>query len=173
MTPGLRRGWAAVPLRCRVPALKADTLRRWLADLPPPAGYGVVAQPLRYRRAPHLGAFCWYDDRLIVLQLPEPFRPWTERVFYRARRTAGKGLAFHWYARRIHFRNRREVLRFLYCHEFYHWYLREVRRRKAAAETACDRFALAHFRARHRHTAWTEDLPAYALPAGRIARRTG
>jgi len=36
-----------------------------------------------------------------------------------------------------------------------------VRGRKAAAETACDRFALAHFRARHSRLAWTLLLPGY------------
>jgi hypothetical protein len=40
------------------------------------------------------------------------------------------------------------VLRFLYCHEWMHWYLREVLGRKSAAETACDRFALRNFRRR-------------------------
>jgi hypothetical protein len=38
------------------------------------------------------------------------------------------------------------VLRFLYCHEWMHWYLREVLGRKSAAETACDRFALRNYR---------------------------
>jgi len=41
-----------------------------------------------------------------------------------------------------------------------------VRGRKAAAETACDRFALAHFRARNRGVEWTSVLPGYA-PAAR------
>ena len=42
-----------------------------------------------------------------------------------------------------------EVIRFLYCHEYYHYYLHEVLGRKGAAETACDRFALKYFR-RHK-----------------------
>jgi len=37
------------------------------------------------------------------------------------------------------------VLRFLYCHEWMHWYLRERLGRKGAAETACDRFALRNY----------------------------
>src|SRR5438552_2404674 len=84
--PPLRRAWAAVPLRSRITGVDAETVRRWLADLPPPPGYAVSARPLRYRQAPHLAAFCWYEDRLIELQVPEPFRAWDEKVYYRARR---------------------------------------------------------------------------------------
>ena len=40
------------------------------------------------------------------------------------------------------------MLRFLYCHEWMHWYLREQLGRKSAAETACDRFALRNYRRR-------------------------
>src|SRR2546427_353349 len=41
----LRRSWASIPLRSRVTGVDADTVRRWLADLPPPVGYGVGAPP--------------------------------------------------------------------------------------------------------------------------------
>jgi len=163
----LRRAWSVVPVRSRVTGVDADTLRQWLADLPPPVGYGVSARPLRYRLAPHLAAFCWYEDRLIELQVPEPFRTWDEKVYVRARRKPGRRLAFQWFSQTVRFRTRREVLRFLYLHEFYHWYLREVRGRKAAAETACDRFALAHFRARNRDVDWSSVLPGYAPVARR------
>ena len=168
----LRRAWATIPVKSRVPDVDVELLRRWLQDLPPPPGYGVSAKQLRYRTAPHLGAFCWYEDRLIELQVPEPFRPWSERVYYRARRKPGKAIAFHWYFKALRFRTRREVLRFLYCHEFYHWYLREVRGTKAAAETACDRFALAHFRARNQGVDWTAELPGYDLHLTRPLRRS-
>ena len=157
----LRRAWSPIPIRSRVTGVDAETLRRWLADLPPPPGYAVSARPLRYRQAPHLAAFCWYDDHLIELQVPEPFAAWDEKVYYRARRRPGKRLSFRWFSKTIRFRTRREVLRFLYCHEFYHWYLREVRGGKAGAETACDRFALAHFRARNTRVDWSEVLPGY------------
>jgi hypothetical protein len=40
------------------------------------------------------------------------------------------------------------VLRFSYCHEWMHWWLREVRGTASAAETTCDRFALHNFRRR-------------------------
>jgi hypothetical protein len=92
---------------------------------------------------------------------------WDEKVYYRARRKPGRRLAFQWFGRTIRFRTRREVLRFLYCHEFYHWYMREVRGGKGAAETACDRFALAYFRARNRDLDWSSVLPGYALVARR------
>src|SRR3982074_2906259 len=97
----LRRAWAVVPVRSRVTGVDADTLRRWLADLPPPPGYGVSARPLPYRQAPPLAAFCWYEARLIELQVPEPFRAWDEKVYVRARRKPGKRLAFQWFSRTI------------------------------------------------------------------------
>ena len=162
----LARAWSTIPVRSRVTGVDADTVRRWLIDLPPPPGYAVSARPLRYRQAPHLAAFCWYEDRLIELQVPEPFKAWDEKVYYKARRRPGPQLRFRWFSRTIRFRTRREVLRFLYLHEFYHWYLREVRGTKAAAETACDRFALAHFRARNSGVDWASLLPGY-LPARR------
>src|SRR2546427_9835481 len=157
----LRRSWAPIPLRSRVTGVEAATVRRWLADLPPPVGYGVSARPLRYRQAPHLAAYCWYEDRLIELQVPEPFWPWDEKVSYRARRKPGRRLAFQWFGRTIRFRTRRAGLRFLYCHEFYHWHLREVRGGKGAAPTACDRSALTYFRARTPGIAWRDVLPGY------------
>src|ERR1700730_5608393 len=162
----LLRAWSATPLRSSVTGVDADTLRHWLADLPPPRGYGVSARPLPYRQAPPPAALRLCGGRLIELQVPEPFRTWDEKVYYRARRKPGRRLAFHWFSRTIRFRTRREVLRFLYCHEFYHWYLREVCGGKGAAETACDRFALTYFRARTRGVDWTRVLPGYA-PASR------
>jgi hypothetical protein len=167
-----RRAWLTMPVRSRIDRLEPEKVRRWLEDLPPALGYAVSARPLRYRRAPHLGAFCWYDDHLIELQVPEPFRAWSERVYHRAHRKPGPKLAFRWESKTIRFRTRREVLRFLYCHEFYHWYLREVRGRKAAAETACDRFALEHFRRRHSDTDWSSLLPGYRLTRPRPLSRS-
>ena len=159
-------------VRSTVDGLEAATARRWLQDLPPASGYAVSARPLRYRTAPHLGAFCWYDDGLIELQVPVPFKAWNETVYHRAHRKPGRRLAFRWEGRRIHFRTRREVLRFLYCHEFYHWYLREVLGRKSAAETACDRFALAHFHRRHLGVDWAAELPGYGIRGTRPLSRT-
>jgi hypothetical protein len=172
LSPSVRRPWSTMSLRSRLDGVDAETVRRWLADLPPAIGYRVTARPLRYRTGPHLAAACWYEDRLIELQVPLPFRAFTERVYYRARRKPGRRLAFRWYARSVRFRTRRDVLRFLYCHEFYHWYLRVVRGRKAAAETACDRFALAYFRRRNQRVDWAAALPGYSLQPSRPLRRS-
>ena len=159
-------------VRSRVDGLDQETIRHWLQDLPAATAYAVSARPLRYRTAPHLGAFCWYEDRLIELLVPEPFTPWSERVYHRAHRKPGAKLAFSWESVAIRFRTRRDVIRFLYCHEFYHWYLREVKGRKSAAETACDRFALEHFRGRHRDTDWTDLLAGYAPGRNGPTRRS-
>ena len=58
------------------------------------------------------------------------------------------GWNFTWASETVRFNTPTEVLRFLYCHEWLHWYLREMHSRRAGAETACDRFALRHFRRR-------------------------
>lgn len=166
-----RRSWSAVDLRSKVSELEVETLRQWLQDLPP-TDYALSIKPLRYRKAPHLGGFCWYEDRLIELQMPEPFKEWSEEVYYKARRVPGRRMRFRWFSRRVRFRNRRDVIRFLYCHEFYHWYLKVVLGRKAAAETACDRFALQHFRARHGGTSWKDELPGYQLEGSSQLRHT-
>jgi hypothetical protein len=125
--------------------------RRALAGLPK-CDYDVVVKPLRYRTEPHLAALCDFDGRLITLQVPKPFRPFKERVYHGARRKRGKGMHFSWLSENVFFRSRRDVLRFLYCHEWLHWYLHEELKKGSAAETACDRFALRNFR-RQRVTA--------------------
>jgi hypothetical protein len=53
-----------------------------------------------------------------------------------------------WLSEGLTFRTQRDVVRFLYCHEWYHWYLKEVLGQRSAAETACDRFALRNYRRR-------------------------
>lgn len=127
-------------------------MRALLADLPVARGYGLVVKPLRYRTRPHLQGLCDFTHRVIVVQVPEPFRPFRVRIAYRARRLRGRAgrdaFAFRWFYRDVRFATRRDVIRFLYCHEYYHYYLREVLGRKGYAETACDRFALERFRRR-------------------------
>jgi len=114
----------------------------------PRTGYEVIIKPLRYRTAPHLAALCEFEEGRITLQVPVPFRPFKEPVVYAARRQRGEGWRFKWASETVHFRTRRDVIRFLYCHEWMHWYLHEVLGKASSAETACDRFALRNFRRR-------------------------
>jgi len=127
--------------------------RRALAGLPK-CDYDVVIKPLRYRTEPHLAALCDFDSRRIILQVPKPFHSFEERVYHGPRRKRGKGMHFSWLSENVFFRSRRDVLRFLYCHEWLHWYLHEELKKASAAETACDRFALRNFR---RQRVTTED----------------
>src|SRR5262245_16801590 len=131
-----------------VEGIAADDVRRMLSGLPDARGYRVAAKPLRYRTRPHLAAWTDFDRRQITLQVPEPFVPFGEVVPYAAQRRPGKGLRFIWLSEGITFRTPREVLRFVYLHEWMHWYLKEVLGTKSAAETACDRFALRNDRRR-------------------------
>jgi hypothetical protein len=132
----------------KVPSLPADAVSRALRGLPPADRYSVLVKPLRYRQRPHLSAWTDFDERTITLQVPEPFYPFGEVVAYAAKRRPGKGLKFIWLTEGVTFRTTRDVLRFLYCHEWMHWYLREELGRRSAAETACDRFALRNYRRR-------------------------
>ncbi len=105
-----------------------------------------MVKPLRYRTQPSLSALCEFDVHRIVLRVPQPFRPFDEIVYHAARRKPGPGWAFEWVSEIVNFQEPRDVLRFLYCHEWMHWYLREVLGKRSGAETACDRFALRNFR---------------------------
>ena len=135
-------------LRSDLAGFRVADARRALAGLPSPGDYRVVIKPLRYRSKPSLSALCEFDLGRIILRMPEPFRPFHELVYFNARRKPGEGMRFAWVAEKVRFRTRREVLRFLYCHEWLHWYLREIQGRRSGAETACDRFALRNFRRR-------------------------
>jgi hypothetical protein len=140
-------------VRSRLPEFPVMRLRAILADLPKAHGYRLDVRPLRYRTGPHLQALCDYANKTITVQVPEPFRPFRQRIPYRAQRiktraARGDPFAFRWFYRNVLFRTKTEVIRFLYCHEYYHYYLHVVLGRKGAAETACDRFALQHFRTR-------------------------
>jgi hypothetical protein len=137
-----------VGIRSELAGFTTAQARQALEGLPR-CDYEVVIKPLRYRFAPHLAARCEFDDRRIVLQVPTPFRPFKEPVIFAARRKRGQGFRFAWVSETVPFRARRDVLRFLYCHEWMHWYLHEVLGRGSAAETACDRFALRNFRRRY------------------------
>jgi len=135
-------------IRCTVPGLSERDVRRALDGLPEAVGYRLVVKPLRYRTEPRLSAVTTFDDREIILQVPEPFLPFGEIVPYGAKRMPGADLRFVPLSEGVSFRSPAEVLRFLYCHEWYHWFLYEVRGKGWSSETACDRFALRNFRRR-------------------------
>lgn len=145
--PTLCRVYApGMVIRSELAGLSNAEARRVLGGLPRAGDYDIVVKPLRYRTRPHLAARCEFEDRRIVLQVPVPFRPFKEPVVFAARRKRGHGIRFAWASETVSFRLRREVLRFLYCHEWMHWYLFEALGKRSAAETACDRFALRNFR---------------------------
>src|SRR5207253_87221 len=85
---------------------------------------------------PHLGGLCEFDMGRIILRVPEPFRPFSELVYFSARRKPGEGMRFAWISEKVRFRTRRDVLRFVYLHEWLHWYLREMKGRRAGADPA-------------------------------------
>ena len=140
--PGPRSG--RMPIRVKdLRGWSPDRVERVLAGLPRASGYEVEVKPLRWRTRPHVQAFCDFTDKLITIQVPVPFFPFREPVPYRAKRVRyGRRLYFRWYWRQVWFERPDELIRYLYLHEYYHWYLREVRRKRSGAETACDRFAL-------------------------------
>jgi hypothetical protein len=143
------RPWSdRMAVRSDLPGFRVADARRALAGLPSPGDYKVLIKPLHYRKRPNLSALCEFDERRIILRVPEPFEPFDELVYHSARRKPVAGMSFIWVSENVRFRTRREVLRFLYCHEWLHWYLREMQGRRSGAETACDRFALRHFRRR-------------------------
>src|SRR6266508_475931 len=117
-------------VRSEVAAIPRDRVQAMLHGLPAAPGYRIVVKPLRYREKPHLSAWTDFNNREIVLQVPEPFFAFGEIVPYAAKRRPGKGM------------------RFMYLHEWMHWYLKVRLGRGAAAETACDRFALFNYRRR-------------------------
>jgi len=135
-------------IRVDVAGLKVADVRKALSGLPSPGDYRLVIKPQRYRTRPSLSGLCEFDLERIIVRIPEPFRPFDEPVYVRARRKPGAEMRFAWTSEKVRFRTRRDVLRFVYLHEWLHWYLREMQGRRSGAETACDRFALRNFRRR-------------------------
>jgi hypothetical protein len=129
--------------------LTPECVREALQGLPPAPGYALHVIPLRYRDRPHLSAWTDFEDHSITLQVPEPFYPFGEIVPYAAKRrpSASKGAPpkFIELTEGITFHTPREVLRFLYCHEWMHVAgTREFKGRRIG-EIKCDRFALHNF----------------------------
>jgi hypothetical protein len=132
-----------------VDELTPAAIRRALAGFPHAEGYGLHVIPLRYRGdKPHLSAWTDFEDKTITIQIPEPFLAFGEVIPFGAQRRPGKGMRFIWLTEGITLRTPREVLRFLYLHEWMHWYLKERKNAKSQAETTCDRFALYNYRKR-------------------------
>jgi hypothetical protein len=148
----VRKRSARMTFASKLDGFSPSRVRELLAGLPRARGYRVEVKPLRYRTGPHLQGECDWGRHLITIQVPEPFHAFREPVFYRAKRIkarASRGrIVFRWFHRDVLFRTRADVIRFLYCHEYYHYYLHDVLGRTGQAETACDRFALQHFRRR-------------------------
>jgi hypothetical protein len=131
-----------------IPDLPPEEVRRMLEGLPPADGYDLHVKYLRYRDRPHLSAWTDFTDRSITLQVPEPFLPFGEVVPYGAVRRpgAGKGkLRFVWLTEGLTFREPREVLRFLYCHEWMHVFGAARAGGPRVGEIRCDRFALFNY----------------------------
>jgi hypothetical protein len=156
-----------VAIRSDLAGFSSAQAKRALEGLPR-CDYEVVVKPLRYRLHPHLAARCEFEEHRIVLQVPIPFRAFKEPVIFAARRQRGEGMRFAWASETVSFRGRRDVLRFLYCHEWMHWYLHEVLGKASAAETACDRFALRNFR---RRVVTSDDADDALIRRGRLAAR--
>lgn len=131
-----------------LPAMTDADVASAIDGLPPADGYDLFVRPLRYRTQPRLTAFTVFDDRSITIQVPEPFMPFGDVVPYGAKRLAARGMKFVPLSEGVTFRARAEVVRFLYCHEWYHWFLYEIRGKGWQSETACDRFALHNYRRR-------------------------
>ena len=156
-----------------VPGISDADVRAAIAGLPEAVGYEVTAKPLRYRREPHLAALTVFDDRTITLQVPIPFLPFGEVVPYGAKRMPGDAMRFVPISAGVSFTTPAEVMRFLYCHEWYHWFLFEIRGKGWSSETACDRFALWNFRRRTvtMDDAWAALRRAPAKPKAEPVRR--
>ena len=131
--PGRPLGPMAV--RSTLPSHTAAAIRAVLRGLPMATGYRVTVKPLRYRTRPHLVAFTFWESAEMLIQVPEPFRPFREFVDLGTR-----GFPL------VPFRTRREVIRFLYLHEFCHWWLYLTHGWGTSAEILCDTYAFDNFR---------------------------
>ena len=124
-------------VRSTLPTHSAEKVRDILRGLRMATGYRLVVKPLRYRTRPHLQAFTFWDKPVMILQVPEPFVPFAEIVDLGS---LGRPL--------VQFRTRRDVIRFLYLHEFCHYWLFLTHGWGTSAEVQCDRYAFANYRKR-------------------------
>ncbi len=149
--PGRPLGRMAV--RSTLPEYPPAKIREILRGLPTATGYTVSVKRLRWRSRPHLVAFTFWDSPEMLIQVPEPFRPFRELVDLGTR-----GVPL------VPFRNRREVIRFLYLHEFCHWWLYLTHGWGTSAEVLCDTYAYDNFRKRS-----VVAPPAWRRPRERLA----
>jgi hypothetical protein len=124
-------------VRSTLPSHPAEKVRDILRGLPMATGYRLTVKPLHYRTRPHLQAFTFWDRPEMELQVPEPFVPFAE--------VCDLGSMGHPLAA---FSTRRDVIRFLYLHEFCHYWLFLVHGWGTSAEVQCDRYAYANYRRR-------------------------
>jgi hypothetical protein len=124
-------------VRSTLPDYPPAKIREILRGLPMATGYTVTVKQLRWRSRPHLVAFTFWDTPEMLIQVPEPFRPFRELVDL-----GHRGVPL------VPFRNRREVIRFLYLHEFCHWWLYLTHGWGSSAEIQCDRYAFANYKRR-------------------------
>lgn len=135
-------------IRSTHPLFDEAAVRAAIAGLPEAGEYTLHVKPLRYRTQPRLSGLTEFELERITVQVPEPFHPFGDVVVYGSKRLAAKGMKFVPLSEGISFRTRAEVIRFLYCHEWYHWFLWVELGRQSYSETACDRFALHNWRRR-------------------------
>jgi hypothetical protein len=132
----------------RLEGVSDDDVRRWLSGFPVAEGYRLTVKPLRYRHRPGLAALTLLEERTMEIQVPVPFHRFGEVIAVGAVRRPGTRLRFIPLTEGVTFATPREVVRFLYLHEYMHVYLWGRTGRGTAAETTCDRFALRNFRRR-------------------------
>ena len=124
-------------VRSTLASHSAEKVRETLRGLPMATGYRLTVKALRYRTRPHLQAFTFWERPEMIIQVPEPFVPFAEVVDLGS-----------WGRPLVQFRTRRDVIRFLYLHEYCHYWLYLVHGWGTAAEVQCDRYAFANYRRR-------------------------
>ncbi|HEX9495561.1 MAG TPA: hypothetical protein VGA38_07365 [Candidatus Limnocylindria bacterium] len=137
ITEGPGRPLGPMAVRSTLATHSPAKVREVLRGLPTATGYTVSVKALRYRSRPHLVAFTFWDDAAMLIQVPEPFKPFRELVDLGSR-----GMPL------VPFRTRRDVIRFLYLHEFCHWWLYLTHGWGNSAEVLCDTYAYDNFRKR-------------------------